>query len=46
MLPACSSDTLTIVLPQKECHAADTGHDTPTGYPSQYTEPTCSCAFH
>ena len=30
----------------QECHAADTGHDTPT--PSQYTDtgPTCRCANH
>ena len=28
-VPACSSGTLTNVLPYKKCHATDTGHDTP-----------------
>ena len=35
-MPACSSGTLTNVLPHRTGMTADTEHDTPT--PSQYTD--------
>ena len=34
-LPTCSNGTLTKSVATRECHAADTGHDTPTRHSIQ-----------